>query len=463
MPTEEKTAANVYSFILTRPNDYDGKIPHITDFHYVAFIRNPILKQSTYIDIQAVVPMATIIIIENEINNGKFPLYELSCYELKNIDKINESDKNIQKLIYTTFVNIVNITKLIDNNSPDRILTEGSIPTRMLVVDPVSYQMSQNTGFNYIFGPKVKEHENDTEINPHLIALETIINNSFNPQIQESKLMSFMDYVIKKYSAQFQNIKQHVLADKNCINFTKYDQIMVPPTLPEINVPEYIINTYKPFNSPTFWFFDIFNFANYDNASTPSNGKIPIWSLLINFFNCFNIFKKIDISTNVSITMNTKLLKTEQFIDNFGIFNRPNAIVNFISPNMTHTQVSLGETPNVLRTDNSYKKQTSRITSMKVYYPDSLQYAKKRIEECRKIFIEQIDRIEHYETTLTTPDWLQFGQLYNLEFDTATGINTFKYIHTPIAIINIFKRREMKDDTLECINKYTMIRLVNKS
>jgi hypothetical protein len=272
-----------------------------------------------------------------------------------------------------------------------------------------------------------------------------------------------MDYVIKKYSAQFQNIKQHVLADKNCINFTKYDQIMVPPTLPEINVPEYIINTYKPFNSPTFWFFDIFNFANYDNASTPSNGKIPIWSLLINFFNCFNIFKKIDISTNVSITMNTKLLKTEQFIDNFGIFNRPNAIVNFISPNMTHTQVSLGETPNVLRTDNSYKKQTSRITSMKVYYPDSLQYAKKRIEECRKIFIEQIDRIEHYETTLTTPDWLQFGQLYNLEFDTATGINTFKYIHTPIAIINIFKRREMKDDTLECINKYTMIRLVNKS
>jgi hypothetical protein len=457
---ESKKTTAIYELLLTRTDETDKTLPHITDFHYLAIIRNPIAKQATYIDAQAMIPTSTLTVIETEIANGRFPQYELTCYQLKDIDKDNVPEKNIQKVFYSTFVVIAAISKQKDNTSTDRPTAEASIPVRMLLLNPIAYQMSKNTGFNKIFGPYVKTPENDDQ-NPQLIALETLINNSFNPQIDVSQMSSFTDYVIKKYAGNVSNIKQFVLGDKSTLNLMNYSQITVPPTLPEINVPEYIINTYKPFSTPSFWFFDTFNFGNYDNDSAPIKGKIPIWCFLINFFNCLNTFKKIDISKDSDITSFTHLIGSSPFIDAKGIINRPNAMINFISPNMTQVLEKFGEIPKTLMADNTFQTQDSRMTSLKIYYPDTLKSAKDRLLNCMELFTKHIDRIEYYETSNTTPEWLQFGKLYNLEIDPDTGINLNTYIHTPICIVNIFKRRQTRDNTLECVNKYSMLRLVN--
>ena len=457
---EDKKTTAVYEMLLTRTNEADKELPHITDFHYLAIIRNPIVKQAAYIDMQAMIPVSTLTVIETEINNGRFPQYELTCYQIKDVDKTNENEKNIQKIFYSTFVVIISISKQKDNTSSDRPTMEGSIPVRMLLVNPIAYQMSKNTGFNKIFGPTVLPEQPD---NPVLIALETIINNKFNPQIEHSEISSFTDYVIKKYAGASPNIKQIVLGDKNTVNLSNYSQITVPPTLPEINVPEYIISTYKPFSTPSFWFFDTFNFGNYDNDSEPVKGKIPIWCFLINFFNCINVFKKVDISKDSDIVSFTHLLGSTPFIDAKGIINRPNAMINFISPNMTQILEKFGDLPKTLMADNTNQTQDARMTSLKIYYPDKLQSAKDRLLDCVSLFTEHIDRLEYYETTNTSPEWLQFGKLYNIERDAKTGINANTYIHTPICIVNIFKRRQTKDNTLECINKYSMLRLVDPS
>jgi len=456
-----ETTSAIYEILLTRANSSDKYLPHITDFHYLAFIRNPISRQAAYIDAQVIIPVTTLTVIETEINNGRFPNYELTCYQIKDADKINEKESNIQTVFYSTFVTIINISRQKDNTTSERAIAEGSIPARILLVNPIAFQMSKNTSFNKIFTPYTLTESG--EQNPCLIALETIINNAFNPQFEVSQISSFTDYIIKKYAGDSKNIKQFVLGDKNTLNLTCYSQITVPPTLPEINVPEYLISTYKPFSSPTFWFFDPFNFGNYDNESESVNGVIPIWCLLINFLNCLSAFKKIDISTDSNIITFTHLIKSLPFVDSAGILNRPNAVVNFIGPNMTQTLETFGDIPNVLMANNTSEKQKERVTSLKVYYPDSLESAKTRIQDSMKMFTETIDRIEFYETTNSTPSWLQFGRLYNFEKDEKTAINSNQYLHTPITIVNIFKRRQTRGNSLEAITKYAMLRLVNLS
>jgi hypothetical protein len=460
MEINNDKVGNIYEFFMTRKRPTDKELLNIVDFHYIAFIRNPILKQAAYIDAQALIPTSTLSVIESELNAGVYPDYELVGYQIQDPDTPNQDDTNIYKIFYKTIVTIISFDISKEDDSTTRESNEASVPVRLLLVHPVAYQMTSNTGFNKIYTPVIKPYEYR---NPSLIALETIINNKFNPQYEDSKISSFTDYIIQKYAGMTENIKQFVLGDRNKVNLHSYSTIIVPPTIPEINVPEYIISTYKPFTTPSFWFFDTFNFGNYDNESTPVNGKIPIWCLLINFDNCQNTFKKVDVSEHANITIFTHLLKTVPFTEDAGILNRPNAIVNYTNQNMTTYSEKLGDIPYLINADSVKEKQDARVTSLKVYYPDTLENARNRIIDCMKLFTNQIIQIEHYETPANSPEWLQFGKLYNIEYDKQTGENVNKYVHTPVTIINIFKRRQARDNTLECINKYGMLRLIDPS
>jgi len=462
---DDKTTA-VYRISLTKvntaaellvPGEQSEMLDEITDFHYLAFIRNPITKQATYIDAQAMVPTATLISIESAITGNNFPQYELQIMLMSETESEDNSESsNEQELIYSGFVVIIDSDSKKDSTVTGRYNTgaDASIPTRLLLSNPIAYEMSKRTGFNVIFSPDV---ENQT--NPTLIALETIMNDDFNPEFEDTEIFSFMDYV-RTYAADESDIKQIVLADKSTVNLSHYGQITVPPTISEISVPEYIINTYKPFSTPSFWFFDTFNFANYDDDSEPENGKIPIWCILICFYNAFNTFECVDISEDEDINNYTHLLSTAAFNDRFGILP-PNAVVNFINTvSQTCKTIALGEIPSVQMTDNSSIKLEHRDKSCVVKFKDDIKEAQTRIMDCASMFTEHIHQIEYYETTNTTPEWLQFGKLYNMEKDQETGINKNEYLHTPICIINVFKRRQTKDNTMECINKYAMIRLI---
>jgi len=243
-------------------------------------------------------------------------------------------------------------------------------------------------------------------------------------------------------------------------NNTLYDQITIPSSITKIQVPEYIIDAYKPFSTPSLWLFDIFNFGNYDGESEPVNGEIPIWCILLNFYNALETFKKRDISKDIDIKQFTRLIKTVPYTDYFENLCKPNSVVSFVNTSQS-TQITelFGELSSVILTDNTSQKLGERINSLKIEYADSLVEAKKRIIDCINLIQKQINQIEIYETTNTSPDWLQFGYLYNFERDKKTGENLNRYIHTPLVILNIFKRQEQTEGKMEHILKYSMIRL----
>lgn len=445
MAEGETSTSFIYEFLLMRADAVTSDTIHnIDDFHYMAFIRNPVTKQSTIIKAEVMVPIETITMIESDINKSFFPDWELTCYQISNDDEEDEENR-IQEIIYDTTVNVIKATRLSNNPRP---ITEYSIPVKLTLVNPIAYQMSKNTNFNTISNKEPR------------IALSIL---GTTPGESTDVTYSFMNHIKKKYAGSVDSelIKSITLASEDTKNKHKYYQISIPSTIPELNVPEYIDNTYKLFSTPSLWFLDTFNFGNYDDESDPDNGQIPIWGILLNFYNCSETFQKVDLDVPElsDVTTFTRRLHIAEFIDIFGVLNKPDAIVNFIGSNMTQVIEKLGDLPKLFLADNTSEKQENRVTSMNVYYPDELDSAKTRISDCMDLFINQIERFEIFETTTTTPDWLQFGKLYNLEKDPATQNNLNEYIHTPIMITNIFKRRQARDKTLECINKYIMLRL----
>ena len=464
---EDAKTTGIYSILLTKidKSPDNKKVYAIGDFHYLAFIRDPIRRQATFISARAMSSLDIVEIMEKDIdfgigNNQNFPQWELTINDI-----IDADNPKSTKPLYTTTVLVLQVKRDVDNISSSSPTVESAIPIKLIMVHPVAFQMNKHT-FNRQFRPN-----NDPKypLNPSLIAIETIINKDLDP-ITPNNIKSFTDIIIEQYAGDPTNIKQHILADRSSINLLQYKEITVPPTLPTINVAEYINAAYKPFSTPSYWFFDSFNFGNYDGASEPVNGKIPVWCLLINFFNCATAgnFMAKDMSPNkYSDTLtHTHKLESVPFNDFSDKLSKPNAVLTIHGPDMTQKTVRLGEIPGVLRSDGSTQKQSDRLTSIDLYAPDfdannkdSVNGCINRVKDCMSLFSNQIGRIEFFETTNTSPEWLQFGKLYNFERDQNTGINKFAYIHTPVMIMNIFKRRQTKESTLECINKYIMLRL----
>jgi len=130
---------------------------------------------------------------------------------------------------------------------------------------------------------------------------------------------------------------------------------------------------------------------------------------------------------------------------------------------MTQVTQLFGNLPKVTLSDNTKETQSQRVTSLEIEYTDNLEEAEKRIVDCVDLMQKQINQIEIYETINTSPEWLQFGYLYNLERDKKTGDNLNRYIHTPLSIFNIFLRQEQTMGKMEHIVKYAMLRLNDKN
>jgi len=226
------------------------------------FIREPGTKQASYAVAQANIPTATLITIESEINAGKLSEYQLQIRQIKD-------DK--QKLIYSGFVKILLPESYVQNKRNVRV--DGlspTLPVQIILVNPVIWDINLQTSFNFIFNDSKRK------------AL-SILTDLYMPEIKKKHAGSLST----------KTIKYHIFADMQTQNNTLYDQITIPSSITKIQVPEYIIDAYKPFSTPSLWLFDIFNFGNYDGESEPVNGEIPIWCILLNFYNALrNQFKK---------------------------------------------------------------------------------------------------------------------------------------------------------------------------
>jgi hypothetical protein len=420
------TKSTFYNLLLTR-TEPDKNIPEITDFAYLIFIRQPGAKQASYIIAQANIPTSTLIVIESEISAGSFPTYQLQIRHVKD-DKEN--------LIYSSYVKFI-LPKNYNQNKAGTTVkgTSPTIPVQFLLVNPVVWEMNTNNSFNRTFNDKKRTA---------LGVLELYLD----------------ELVIKK-----SKVSGLIIGDGSTVNQTLYDQIVIPSTITELQVPEYIIGAYKPYSTPNLWLFDNFTFPLEESEKEAiKNGELPLMGISLNFYNAIEIFKKQDISKDADIKQFTTLLKIIPYSDTLSFLSKPNAVVSFKNTtNMTQVTRLFGNLPKVTLSDNTKETQSQRVTSLDIEYTDNLEEAEKRIVDCVDLMQKQINQIEIYETINTSPEWLQFGYLYNLERDKKTGDNLNRYIHTPLSIFNIFLRQEQTIGKMEHIIKYAMLRFNEKT
>jgi len=423
------TKSTFYNLLLTRTIP-DENLAEITDFAYLIFIRQPGTKRATYAIAQANIPTATLVVIEAEISAGSFPDYQLQIRHVKD---------NNENLIYSSYVKFI-LPKNYNQNKAGTTVkgTSPTVPVQFILVNPVIWEMSTNNSFNKTFNDK------------RYTALEI--------------LELYTKEIIKKYSSSSQRLTWDKICDLTTKNKTLYDQVIIPSTITELQVPEYIIGAYKIFSTPSLWLFDNFDFSIKEIENSKATGKIPIIGLLLNFYNALECFEKYDISKDADIKQFTTLLKIIPYNDTLSVLSKPNAVVNFKNTtNMTQVTRLFGNLPKVTLSDNTKETQSQRVASLEIEYTDNLEEAETRIVDCVNLMQKQINQIEIYETINTSPEWLQFGYLYNLERDKKTGDNLNRYIHTPLSIFNIFLRQEQTIGKMEHIIKYAMLRLNDKN
>lgn len=421
------TKSTFYNLLLTRTIP-DENLAEITDFAYLIFIRQPGTKRATYAIAQANIPTATLVVIEAEISAGSFPDYQLQIRHVKD---------NNENLIYSSYVKFI-LPKNYNQNKAGTTVkgTSPTVPVQFILVNPVIWEMSTNNSFNKTFNDKKYTAAEVLEL--YLAGL-----------------------VMKK-----SNVSSWEVGDRSTVNKTLYDQIVIPSSITELQVPEYIIGAYKPYSTPSLCLFDTFAFhpEGSEMKKIIKNGELPLLGISLNFYNAIETFEKWDISKDADIKQFTTLLKIIPYNDTLSVLSKPNAVVNFKNTtNMTQVTRLFGNLPKVTLSDNTKETQSQRVSSLEIEYTDSLEEAEKRIVDCVDLMQKQINQIEIYETINTSPEWLQFGYLYNLERDKKTGDNLNRYIHTPLSIFNIFLRQEQTIGKMEHIIKYAMLRFNEKT
>ncbi len=402
----------------------------INDISFCCFFRTPIFKQASYCVLKINIPVILIQQIQNDINNNKHPKFNLSIYMVKR----DEEYKRIKQLYYKNFC-VVNLKV-----EETLLLEKKNVSCRLLLVNPILYYMANTNTYNKILN-----------------------NKTAYQSIQE-----YEKFIKNTYGNTF--FINHIIDKRNINNFI-YEQILIK-IQNDLNVPTQIINTYKPFHSYNYYFFDDFNLSEECNKD-----------ISCTYLNLSNrqILQQFDISKNGEIIQGLRRFEEIKFCDQDYTFNKESQSINFNEYRMIYknkksiqskvpkqdtqkideNQLDISEEPRKIKTTKSSslytakdKKtipQSSQFTTL--YSPDNPENSMIRFNEAKKFLNEIFENIIVYECNGCMPDWLQFGKLYNLEID---DVNS--YLYTPLNIINIFQRKTKKEIYQSHLIKFSMLK-----
>jgi hypothetical protein len=113
--------------------------------------------------------------------------------------------------------------------------------------------------------------------------------------------------------------------------------------------------------------------------------------------------------------------------------------------------------------DSAVIKSNTFANSVKstiIYSPDTSANAKERVLIAKEMMFQKLENLCFYETEKCLPDWMQFGNLYNMNTDEPDS-----YLHTPISIVNIFRRNSEKESNVYCYHmlKYVMLKITQEN
>ncbi len=399
------------------------------DVSFCSFIRTPIIKQASYCILKINLTPIIIKQILNDISLSKNPKFNLSIFLINDDVEKHNSARNRVKTIFEKNYLVLGF-ELEDKFE----WTKQSISCRMILINPLLYYLNNNNTYNKI-------HEN-------IKALDIISD--------------FESFLTSKFGDTF--YYNHI-GDNIEKNEYIYEQVLVKPKN-DINVPTQIINTYKPNNFFTYYFFDDF-YINDTSDKDITNHYINLYDK--DQLTKFNIY-----DSNDEIVQGLKKIDSVPLSDSFIDLNKEN-----VSYNINHMEINFKEKKettasvpqqNTISNDseefveyrkyNKTKSDTLNTPENKktipqssqhdvTFSPDTVDNAKSRLKIAKELFNKKIKNIVSYECTNCLPDWVQPGYLYNFELDEQTS-----FVHTPLNIINTFIRKNSKEHYLYHVVKF---------
>lgn len=240
-------------------------------------------------------------------------------------------------------------------------------------------------------------------------------------------------------------------------NYT-YEQILVS-NITDLDVPNFLINAYKPFHVPNIYFFDDFSL---------SSKKLIVCNNIA--YSGTDLFKKADIRKYPNNLINLKMIKNIQFSD-------VSSKINKLDPNLSITNtdsgnLKAGEVPDnkyiVLGasqagnsyTNNNYPsffKTKNNPNKMNLYAQDNEINSEKRFKYIKECVNELYDKIYIFEIVNSNPEFFDFGYVYNFDQQ-----NFNSYVYTPINITHNFFRTSFKEPYLTCMTRTGCLKFSKK-
>ncbi|MFW6281567.1 MAG: hypothetical protein ACOC1O_02075 [bacterium] len=401
----------------------DGKSHQ--DVNYFCFFRMPVLKQASYCITKSYLPQVIIKSLMQSVNYGIFPKIGVKIYT-------NHQERNRQnsKLIYDQLLSCINCT-----TNEEIKYDQEKAHASLLLVHPIIRFLGNTNTYN--------------QIHRDMTAYDI--------------LKDFENYLTSNHGNIF--TFNHI-GDSIEKNEYVYENVLVK-SKDDLNVPSYLIHNYKINNSFSFYFFDNFNIGE--------KFKKEINCHYINVYDK-NQFSNIDVEKWVDTSHFPVFQKEIHFTDYFQQFDkkghRPILVQQDIRYNHEKKPEEAtvpkkdpsGETESVLSEDRiikienngteSEKEFPTSTTFSRIYCPDNVENGNLRFEIGKDLIKNKIDSLDLYEFSECLPDFPQFGNIYNLY----EGGVIDDFISTPLNIINIFKRKNMKEQFLYHFTKVLFMR-----
>jgi len=398
------------------------------DILHLCFVRAPLVKQSSYAILRISLPPVLIQQMINDLSNNMYQDFSIEIYSI---------DESVENKPFKTLFNKLFKVLFVRPLEPIKF-DKQSLQCYVVLANPFIHYMSTANTYNTIL--------------EGMTGYEAI--------------QQFENFIKDTHGDIF--TFNHI-ATKSEVNDYKYEQLLIKAPN-DLSVPLYIINTFKPFNSFNFYFFDDFYLSDDSDKE-----------LACHYLNLFdpNQIQTFDISHWADISASTKKLPqfpiTDQSLNldkidqTFTITNRE---IKYNTQKSTKSEIiKHSQSGNVMNeelvTERAVKigsfispiqrdKFTQSSQHANIYSPDEPERALYRFDFLKDYYMKKLDVIQVYETTNSLPDWCQFGKRYNMDQE-ESGL----FLYTPLNIVNMFIRANIKENYCTHLVRYSMLKFID--
>lgn len=387
----------------------DGQLIFETDYLNSLYVyRMPFIKSASFSVITFPIGPKQYADIDEALKKGKFPTI-ITTFNLSNMDR-RRGKQGFAKLSagMEYACNIIHALPRTNMTSQSKV-----VPVTFYIAQLYIHSMSIGNSFNKIF-EDIKSYD-------ALLKFEDAMKERFNGQIQYRKI-----------------VKNH--------NDYKYESILMKSAT-DITIPNIILNTYKPYNSLCYYFFD-----DFDSNKSPVVGILhDVTSPGGEPWHIFEDDDKFDITRSLrfkgQIQLGDKLELLKRSLDNTSIYMRNKDSITYVKKESE--MKSPVPTMNIETQEGTIfkdrKTKLNKVTSFgtmpansnqhaSIYAPDSFNDALSRYDTLKKFIDNTSEAIYKFEVFETHIDAIQFYRKYTFD---QTDLRSY---YVPINIVNVFSR-----------------------